>query len=566
MLRQVALAGTVLAMGMAAMAAETAPRKPKALLIMLDGWRADTLENACMPNLERLRKGTWQPGYNCAWSVTGLNLFDAITVSAPNHTAILTAVDAVKTRVFNNGQTKRGDYAHWPTWLTRVADARPEWKSLFIFSWGEGNAYAHTPKVQFIHDTDANNGVNLPKILAAADAPDAIQYFIDLPDHGGHGFGYYPYSSGYLNTVWESDRYIGACLDAIASRPTFAEEDWLIGVTADHGGYARSHGMWVGHATTVPLVISGRHLPAGRIPGTPRHYDVTATALRHFGIDPARAQLAGRAIESVAAKPKCRPLADGLVAYLPFSDKALVNEVKGGPQPKALGPRAVSGGRDGMFGGCLHLAGATNAVGGVKLEGSENLAFENGVEFAATVWVRLPAAQKGDPAIFSNKDWERGTNPGVVLTAARKGDGAKVPGVCFNAKVADKRVRIDLGTYDIEAGKWTFYAVTRDSEGTLSFWQGSPDGRLYRVVDHAEKLVLKALPFHIGQDGTGKYKYLLSGEVDDFALWTRALTPCEVRRIYESGRVGLELGDLLKHGRAAHQNENSDADAASFSF
>ena len=536
---------SILALATCAVAAETAPRKPKALLIMLDGWRADTLGSACMPNLERLRKNAWQSGYNCAWSVTGLNLFDAITVSAPNHAAILTAVNATKTRVFNNGQTRRGNYAQWPTWLTRVANARPEWKSLFAFSWREGNDFAHTPKVQFLNDTDANNGVTVPKILASADAPDATEFFIGWPDHIGHGFGYYPYSSAYLRALWQCDQYIGACLDAIASRPTFAEEDWLIGITADHGGYAYTHGMWGGHASTIPLFVTGRHLPAGRIPGTPRHYDVTATALRHFGLDPVAAQLDGRAIETVAAPSAKRPLTDGLAAYLQFSDKVLVNEVKGGPQPKALGPRTVSGGRDGMFGGCLHFAGPACPQDGVRLEGSEKLVFENDIAFAATVWVRLPPTQKGAPAIFANKDWLSGKNPGIVLTASRKNGGAKVPGVCFNAKVADSRQRIDLGTFDVEPGKWTFYAVTCDREGTLTIWQGSPDGRLYYICDHAEKLVLKALPFHIGQDGKGNCTCFLNGAIDDFALWTRALAPYEVKRIYESGRAGLELGAIL---------------------
>lgn len=544
----IVLAGAVIGLGAVAPAAEPAARRPKALLIMLDGWRGDALENACMPNLDRLRRGAWQPGYAGAWSVTALNLFDAITVSAPNHTAILTGVNAMKTRVFKNGQTKRGDYARWPTWLTRVANARAEWKSLFIFSWREGKGYARTPKVQFIHDTDANNGANLPKILAAADAPDAIEYFVDLPDHGGHRFGYYPYSTGYLRTVYDSDRYIGACLDAIASRPTFAEEDWLIGVTGDHGGYARSHGMWGGHATTVPLVFASRHIANGRIPGTPRTYDLTATALRHFGIDPVAAQLDGRAIASVAAPAKARSLADGLAVHLPFNDKEIVNAVAGGPKPVALGPRAVSGGRDGLFGGCLKLGGDATAAGGVKLEGSEKLAFENGAEFAATVWVRLPAAQTGDPVIFANKNWQSGANPGVVLTAA-KPVGTRKPGVCFNAGTGGRGARIDLGTYHAEPGKWTFYAVTRDGEGTLSFFEGSADGRLYRICGRAEKLALKALPFHLGQDGTGGYRHLLDGELDDFALWTRALSPCEIRRIYESGRKGLELGVLLKEGK-----------------
>ena len=53
------------------------------------------------------------------------------------------------------------------------------------------------------------------------------------------------------------------------------------------------------------------------------------------------------------------------------------------------------------------------------------------------------------------------------------------------------------------------------------------------------------LPFYIGQDGTGAYPHPLAGDVDDFALWTRALSHEDVQRIYEAGRQGLPLGELL---------------------
>ena len=43
---------------------------PKALVVMLDGFRADAVENACAPNMQRLVAGKWQPGYGCAWSFT----------------------------------------------------------------------------------------------------------------------------------------------------------------------------------------------------------------------------------------------------------------------------------------------------------------------------------------------------------------------------------------------------------------------------------------------------------------------------------------------------------------
>ena len=37
----------------------------------------------------------------------------------------------------------------------------------------------------------------------------------------------------------------------------------------------------------------------------------------------------------------------------------------------------------------------------------------------------------------------------------------------------------------------------------------------------------------------------LKGDVDDFALWTRALTREEVRRIHDAGRRGRALGTIL---------------------
>ena len=50
---------------------------------------------------------------------------------------------------------------------------------------------------------------------------------------------------------------------------------------------------------------------------------------------------------------------------------------------------------------------------------------------------------------------------------------------------------------------------------------------------------------NIGQDGTGAYRCPLTGDVDDFALWIRALSHEDVRKIFEAGRQGLPLGELL---------------------
>ena len=518
--------------------------KPKALVVMLDGMRADAVENACAPNMQMLCAGQWQPGYHCAYSLQANTIHDAPSVSAPNHNAIATGYTATKTNVKNNGQFKNCDYAKYPSWLTRLVTAKPETKALFMFSWRPDIEICPNPKVEFVHGTDFANGAAMPKRLAAPDGPDAVMLYIDLPDHGGHGFGYYPYTTGYLNTVYQSDRIIGDCLKAIASRTTFAQEDWLIIITSDHGGYWRSHGLMGGQATAIPLLVSGRNVSQGRIPGTPHNFDTTPTVLAHFGLDVSGLGFDGKVVGKETVSDPQRPLKDGLAVYLPFSGKTLANSVSGGPVPEAKGKTAVID-RGEFIGGCLRVATDTNKVGGVCLKGSEKLEFENGGDFAITVWVRQPAKLTGDPAIVSNTDWNNGYNPGVVLVASKAMPEAKLPGVCFNSGIANGG-RHDIGPYDVEFGKWTFYAVTRSRDGVLRFYQGCPQGNLYQISENTAGITIKSgMPFYLGQDGTGTYKCPFNGDIDEFALWTRTLSHQDIRRIYEAGRKGVELADLL---------------------
>ena len=533
------LASAALAAGAAG-----AATSPKALVIMLDGCRADAIENARMENLQALRDGKWQPGYKCAWSLSANTIPDAVASSAPNHTSIATGVTAAKTHVESNGQFKRCDYRKWPSWLVRLVSTRPGSKALFLFSWKPDCELSPDPRVEFVHGSDAAAADMAVKRLSAPDAPDGTLYFIDMPDHGGHGSGFYPYSTGYLNALWQADAAVGRVLAAIASRPTFAAEDWLIVVTADHGGYWRSHGMPGGQATTVPLLVAGRRVRQGRIPGTPHNYDAAPTALAHFGIDVSGMDLDGRPAGAETASPPARSLSDGLAAYLPFDGKKPANAVSGDVSPRPFGA-AASGVPAGFIGGSLRIGGPkAKGPSGLRLAGSEKLAFENGGDFAFAAWVRMDAPQKGDPVVLSNKDWNSGRNPGVALIAAKKAYTAKVPGVCFNA--GTEGGRFDLGTYDVAYGEWVFYAVTRGADGAVRFYQGGRDGYLYCMSENAAKPALSTgLPFCLGQDGTGAYKSNFAGAIDEAALWTRELGHGEVRRVYEAGRGGVPLSALL---------------------
>ena len=522
--------------------------KPKALLIMLDGFRADAMDNMPIPNINKLRNGTWQPGYKGACSVTGWNLEDARPSSAANHASIATGVTAAKTKVYNNGDTKNGNYAEWPSWLARVATMPGKnYKTLYVYSWGENNDTARHPAVTFHHGSDEANADFLSKLLATPDAPDAILYFIDLPDHGGHGEGFYPHSNKYHETIALSDAFIGKMMDAIASRPTFADEDWMISVTADHGGYAKSHGMYGSTANTVPVLVASKHVKQGIIPGIPKSYDLPVTALAHFGIDVKPLNLDGKVVGQEVSNLPQRPLSEGLVAYLPFDAEIPANVAPNGLAIETIGDKIQAGVDGGKLGKCLRIPGGENVREYIVLKGTENLKLENGNNFTAAMWVRVPKKQVGDPAILCNKDWRDGKQPGFVLCGAAQTDGVHEPGFKFNfGRKADTK-RTDMGTFDVDADQWTFYAVSITPEGVVCFCQGKADGHFYWMVDAVKDAVINSgMNWNIGQDGTTNYRFNIQADVDDFALWNRGLSIDELRKIFEAGKKGQPLSALLK--------------------
>ncbi|MBQ9431786.1 MAG: alkaline phosphatase family protein [Kiritimatiellae bacterium] len=531
-------------------------RKPKGLMIMVDGLRADAVEESEMPNLRNLKDGKWQPGYQGACSLTAHTLYDARPSSAANHSAIATGVTAAKTGIYKNGETPKGNFAEWPSWLVRLVDARPETKALYTYSWSGDEKLSPHPKVRNLPLTSVvtnnwpvagdyeANALTIPKIMASDDAPDAVLYFIDMTDWGGHRSGFYPYGKEYLLDLKIADRIIGDTIAAIASRPSFKDEDWMIMVTSDHGGYGPHHGIWGGQATTIPVVIAGRNISNGTIAGIPRNFDLAPTMLAHFGLDVKPMKLDGKVLNSTEEKAS-RPLKDGLAVYLPFDSGTPENRVANGISPELHGA-TVSGTDGGKFGKCLQVAEDAKRECGVCVKGSEKLQFENNGDFAIALWMRLDAPQKPQAPIVSNKDWNSGGNPGIVLIGARKTESVKKNGVCFNSALSDDRKRIDIGTFDIDYGKWVFYAVTRNSDGVLTFYQGNPDGKLYWIAENASSIKMETgFPFWIGQDGTGKCIVSLAGYIDDFALWTRPLARKDIRAIYEAGKKGEALATLL---------------------
>ena len=163
------------------------PRKPKVLMVMMDGVRGDVVENAPMPNLLALREGRWRPGYKGFSTLTAHTLYDARPSSAANHCAIATGVTAAKSKIFKNGDTPNGNFGEWPSWLARLVEAKPGTKALYTYSWKGDIELSPHPNVRNLRlptvcdvnwptvpGSYAEYASTIPKIMASDDAPDAV--------------------------------------------------------------------------------------------------------------------------------------------------------------------------------------------------------------------------------------------------------------------------------------------------------------------------------------------------------------------------------------------------------
>lgn len=540
----------------APMAALADAPRPMALMVMIDGLRADAVDTAYMPNLAKLRNGEWQTGYRAAWSLDAQIVSGVAPAAGPNYVSIATGVGPSKHGVTSNANMANGDYASYPTWLARVVGADPTRSALFLSTWANNASIGPTNTVTTtVNANDAENAANLAATLASSTAPDATMYFIEAPDIAAKTSGYFPLGDSFRAALQATDGYIGQCLDAIAGRSTFASEDWLILVTSGYGGYAKTHTDIVNgkHAHTIPLIIAGRNVTSGRIPGLPYNMDVAASALAHFGITASGLDAVAR--DNTAVAEPSLPLSDGLAAYLPFDSSATENAVSASSvAPTANGSADIAAG--GMFGSCLDFPAGTGARNYVKLVGSDSstISYDNDTCFAATIWVKMsPPAY--DPPIFANKTWT-GNAKGFLLFAGSSSqvtynniNGVRANGGFLNA--GNGSARIDMGCMDFEGtNDWTFYAVTRDAAGVITLYQGRNDGTLDWVSGELSgSTMVSGQPFYIGNDATGNYyngdaARAFVGDVDDFGLWTRSLSHGEIRRIFSAGRAGIALGSL----------------------
>ncbi|MCX7392474.1 MAG: sulfatase-like hydrolase/transferase, partial [Planctomycetia bacterium] len=99
--------------------------------------------------------------------------------------------------------------------------------------------------------------------------------------------GFHPSVQEYVAAIEQADKHVGEVVTAMRSRVDYANEQWLIIITSDHGGRGLGHsgGHQVPEIRNSFLVVSGTAAMRGRIEKETYLTDVVPTALTHLDVN-----------------------------------------------------------------------------------------------------------------------------------------------------------------------------------------------------------------------------------------------------------------------------------------
>ncbi|TDD56342.1 nucleotide pyrophosphatase [Kribbella antibiotica] len=266
-------------------------RSQKVLVIGIDGAMLSKIQAFNTPAMKELiRTG----------SAAKTSLYAAPfapTVSGPGWATNATGVWPDKHQVKSNNWGTGSKLTQYPDFLTRLERARPELSTYAIADWtplttnSAGQAiFSDEIQKKVTYDGDALGYTAADAKIATEAAaylkdtgPDAsFVYFGDV-DIAGHSCG--AAGACYRTATEQTDKHIATLLSAVRARPTYANEDWTILVTADHG-----HTESGGHGGSSVAERSSfiiRNGP-GTTPGTPavapKNVDIAAIVLGRFGV------------------------------------------------------------------------------------------------------------------------------------------------------------------------------------------------------------------------------------------------------------------------------------------
>lgn len=288
---------TIAALMMLSAFSVLASQKRKVLIFGLDGFRSDALQQANTPNIDAL-------------IATGVYTFDSwnmgITVSGPSWSTIFTGVWHQKHGVTDNSYAG-SNYNKYPYFLARAKQVLPNLHGVQVVTWSpmSDQVYNDGYNQKLVRANDFAQWH--PAVETALQNPniDVMIAYTNYVDGVGHSTGFSPSNPAYMKGIEDIDKWVGAVMDDVKKRPTYADEDWLILLVTDHGGLGTSHGgnsneerhiWWIASGNNVKpkqifatdpgsYVMSNNPVDPAKVAKVPVQADIAVTALHHLLYD-----------------------------------------------------------------------------------------------------------------------------------------------------------------------------------------------------------------------------------------------------------------------------------------
>lgn len=236
----------------------------KGAFIGYDGCRSDALINSLVSGAEG---GVTEKNANSALNKildAGGHIYHAYaggikgsateqhTSTAPGWSALTTRVWGQLNGITDNGMAKNINYK---TFMLQAAEELglratfgASWQPHFTENYVDEIQYVKDhPEIpmtfQYVKDDAALRDYLIDCVtVGSANEKDIIFGTLEGTDHAGQSTGFGNDNPDYIEGFLSEEQMALDILNAIESRPTYAQEDWLIVITTDHGGIGTSHG------------------------------------------------------------------------------------------------------------------------------------------------------------------------------------------------------------------------------------------------------------------------------------------------------------------------------------
>lgn len=281
-------------LGLASVALAAMPAKAltkKVLIIGIDGTMPSALAVAQTPNLNALIA-------NGCFSNRVIS--HPVTHSAAAWSSLFTGVWGDKHGVNDPGNSFAGNqFATYPSFFKRLEAANPALNTVCLARWSPLLTVVPDADVKLSYSSDAAITTATVSRLTTTN-PDVFYMILLDVDSAGHTYGWGPTVPQYVSAIQTADGRVGQIINALTSRATYAQEDWLVIVATDHGEHDHPDPE---RSRITFHIISGPSAARGVMWPAPSIVDVCATVLTHMGVAIAPAWNLDARVEGLPVPP-----------------------------------------------------------------------------------------------------------------------------------------------------------------------------------------------------------------------------------------------------------------------